>query len=174
MGGDPEGSLRDRGSLSITEASLAVEQLIRTAQGVVGERLPVRLLLYGDPTDQILGVPVAEELAAGPDLDVLARVSLSDPFEGQIVDNDQPFAVRGLGNSFEGNIVTRIQGWEGTAVVAELPTIAGWEKEQLYPFEVTFDLSDVPPGEYVVISRTDDPSGAGNYDTDTRRITIVD
>ncbi|RYC14626.1 Gmad2 immunoglobulin-like domain-containing protein [Nocardioides zhouii] len=167
-------SLRERGDLSAEEASLAVEALIRTAQGVVDREAPVRFYLDGEITDQILGVPTSEPLAAGPDLDVLAHVSLEYPSEGRLVDNDAPFTVRGLGNSFEGNIVTRIQRWEGTAVVAEVPTIAGWMDDRLFPFEVTFDLTDVPPGEYVVISRTDDPSGAGNFDTDTRRITLVD
>ena len=174
LGGDVEGSLRDRGSLSMAEASLAVEQLVRTAQGVVGARLPVRLLLYGEVTDQVLGVPTSEELATARDLDVLAHVNLSDPFEGQVVDNDEPLVVRGVGNSFEGNIVTRIQRWEGTEVVAEEPAIAGSYEDRLFPFEVTFDLTDVAPGDYVVISRTDDPSGEGRFDTDTRRITVVD
>ena len=36
---------------------------------------------------------------------VLSRVSLTDPSEGPIVDNDEPFVVRGVGNSFEGTIV---------------------------------------------------------------------
>jgi hypothetical protein len=174
LGGDPEADLRERGELTEAEAGLAIEQLIRTAQGAVGERLPVRFLLYGEITDQVLGVPVSEPLTAAPDLEVLAHVSLTEPSEGQTVDNDEPLTVTGVGNSFEGNVVTRIQRWEGTAVVAELPTIAGWEEPRLYPWTVTFDLSDVPAGEYVVISSTDDPSGAGNFDTDTRRITVVD
>jgi hypothetical protein len=82
--------------------------------------------------------------------------------------------VKGVGNSFEGTIVTRIQRWEGTYVVDQKPTIAGTYEDRLFPFEVTFDLTDVAPGDYVVISQTDDPSGAGMFDTDTRRITIVD
>jgi hypothetical protein len=114
------------------------------------------------------------DAATAPDLDVLAHVSLSDPSEGQVVDNDEPLVVRGRANSFEGNVVTRIQRWEGTFIVDEVPAIAGWEQNRLYPFEVTFDLTDVPPGDYVVISRTDDPSGEGRFHTDSRRITVVD
>lgn len=174
LGGDPERDLRSRGDLTPEEAQLAVEALVRTAQAALGDRLPIRFQLFGGPVDMLLGVPTSEPLTTGPDLDVLSHVSLSDPFEGQVVDNDEPFVVRGAANSFEGNVVTRIQRWEGTAVVAELPTIAGWMEDRLFPFEVTFDLSDVPSGDYVVISRTDDPSGAGKFDTDTRRITVVD
>jgi hypothetical protein len=172
--GETDDSLRDRGTVSAEEARLALEQLIRTAQGVVAEALPVRFLLNGKLADRVLGVPTSEPLTVGSDLAVLAHVSLSDPSEGQRVDNDEPFTVTGVGNSFEGTIVTRIQRWEGTYIVDEKPAIAGWEQDRLYPWEVTFDLTDVPPGDYVVISRTDDPSGEGTFDTDTRRITVVD
>ncbi len=174
LGGDVEGSLHDRGGLSEDEAALAVEQLVRTAQGAVGRRLPVRFLLFGDPTDQVLGVPASEPLTVGSDLAVLAHVSISDPSEGTEVDNDEPFTVTGVGNSFEGNIVTRIQRWEGTYVVDQKPAIAGTYEDKLFPFEVTFDLTGVPPGDYVVISQTDDPTGEGRFHTDSRRITIVD
>lgn len=174
LGGDPESDLRSRGDVPPEEAQLAIEALVRTAQAAVGERLPVRFLLFGEPVDTLLGVPTSQPVTTSPDLDVLAHVSLSDPFEGQVVDNDQPFVVRGAANSFEGNVVTRIQRWEGTEVVAEEPTIAGSYEDKLFPFEVTFDLTSVPPGDYLVISRTDDPSGQGRFDTDTRRITVVD
>lgn len=175
LGGDPQDDLRDRGDLSEAEAGLAVEQLVRTAQGAVGERLPVRFLLFGEITDQVLGVPTSEPLAAGSDLAVLAHVSLSDPSEGLLVDNDEPFTVTGVGNSFEGNIVTRIERLSGVEeVVAEQPAIAGTYEDRLFPFEVTFDLTAVPPGDYLVVSRTDDPSGEGRVHVDDRRITIVD
>ena len=170
------GDLHDRpAGMSEADARLAIEQLVRTAQGVYGHgRIPVQLLLNGARTDQVLGVPASEPLSAGSDLEVLAHVSISNPSEGQEVDNDRPFTVKGVGNSFEGNIVTRIQRWEGTYIVDQEPTIAGTYEDRLFPFEVTFDLTDVAPGDYVVISQTDDPSGAGMFDTDTRRITIVD
>lgn len=40
-------------------------------------------------------------------------------------DNDEPPVVQGT-NSFEGNVVTRVQRWEGTYVVDQKPAIAGW------------------------------------------------
>lgn len=171
-----DGDIHDRPpGMTEAEAQLAIEQVVRTAQGVFGQgRVPVRLLLNDQITDQVLGVPASEPLTVGSDLAVLAHVSISDPSEGTEVDNDEPFTVRGRGNSFEGNIVTRIQRWEGTAVVAEEPAIAGTYEDKLFPFEVTFDLSQVPPGVYVVSSRTDDPTGEGRFHTDTRRITIID
>ena len=171
-----EGDLHDRPpGMTEAEARLAIEQVIRTAQGSFGQgRIPVQLLLNDARTDQVLGVPTSEPLAAGSDLEVLAHVSISNPSEGLLVDNDRPFTVKGVGNSYEGNVVTRIQRWEGTYVVDQKPTIAGTYEDRLFPFEVTFDLTGVAPGDYVVISQTDDPSGAGCFHIDTRRITVVD
>ena len=160
--------------LPAAERHAAIEQLIQTAQGAVQQRLPVQFLVNGNPSAEILGLPASEPLANGPVLDTLALVSLTTPSEGMQVDNDEPLVVQGAGNSFEGNIVTRIQRWEGTYIVDQLPAIAGWGEDRLFPFEVTFDLTDVPPGDYVVISQTDDPSGEGRFHTDTRRITVVD
>lgn len=174
LSGDVEGSLRDRGPLSAEEAGLAVEQLVRTAQGVVQERLPVRFLLYEQITDHVLGVPTSEPLAQGPDLDVLARVSLGSPSEGQVVDNDEPLTVSGAGNSFEGNIVTWLERPDGSEVIGQTPTIAGWLGDRLFPFEVDLDLTEVSRGDYVVLSRTDDPSGEDRFHVDTRAITVVD
>jgi hypothetical protein len=175
LSGDPQDDLHDRGNLSEAEAAVAVEALVRTAQGAIGERLPVRFLLFGEITDQVLGVPTSEPLAAGSDLAALAHVSLTDPSEGLVVDNDEQFTVTGVGNSFEGNIVTRIQRLSGVVeIVAEEPAIAGTYEDRLFPFEVTFDLAAVPPGDYLVVSRTDDPTGEGRVHVDDRRITIVD
>ncbi|WP_310528676.1 Gmad2 immunoglobulin-like domain-containing protein, partial [Nocardioides sp.] len=161
--------------MSPAEAGLAIEQLVYTAQAIYGQgRVPVELTLDGERTDQILGIPVSEPLANGPVLDTLALVSITTPTEGMQVDNDEPLVVQGAGNSFEGNIVTRIQRWEGTYIVDQLPAIAGWGEDRLFPFEVTFDLTDVPPGDYLVVSSTDDPSGQGREHTDSRRITVVE
>ncbi len=170
---DPD--VRERpASMTSEEATMAVEQVIRTLQAAVKAKAPVQFYANGNPIDQVLGVPTSEPLATGSDLAVLAHVSLTEPSEGELVDNDEPFTVTGRANSFEGNVVTRIQRWEGTYVVDQLPAIAGTYEDRLFPFEVTFDLTDVAPGDYVVISQTDDPSGEGRFHTDSRRITIVD
>lgn len=175
LGGDAEGSLRDRGGLSEAEASLALEQLIYTAQAAVGERAPVQFLVYGERTDQVLGQPTSEPLAEGPLLETLAHVSITTPTESEIVDNDEPLVVAGEGNSFEGNIVTTVTERSGAIVIDQQPTIAsGAYGEKLYPFTIELDLSDVAPGVYVVTSMTDDPSGQGRNHIDTRHITLVD
>lgn len=170
--GDPE--LMIEHDPPTEQNAMAIQQVIYTAQAAVQQRLPVRFYFDGNPTSTVFGQPTPEPLVNAPVLDTLALVSLTSPSEGLLVDNDEPFVVDGVGNSFEGNIVTRIQRWEGTAVVAQEPAIAGMGEDRLFPFEVTFDLTDVPPGDYAVISQTDDPSAEGRFHTDTRRITIVD
>ena len=79
-----------------------------------------------------------------------------------------------MGNSFEGNIVIQVQRWEGTEVVVEVPTIAGTYEDHLFPFAERVSLFDVPAGDYLVLARTDDPTGEGRFHVDTRRITVVD
>ena len=81
-----------------------------------------------------------------------------------------------MANSFEANVIVRLQRWEGTEVVAQEPfTAEGWMGDKLFPFSGTIDISGVPAGDYVVIAMTDDPSGgeegSGAF-SDSRRITI--
>lgn len=160
--------------MSEIKAGLAVEQVIRTFQAASQSRAAVQFYAGSNPIDQVLGVPTAEPLAQGSDLAVLAHVSLSDPGEGVTIDNDEPFTVTGVGNSYEGNIVTRIERLDGSQVLEPMPTIAGTYEDRLFPFEVTFDLTDVAPDDYLVTSQTDDPTGEGRFHVDTRRITLVD
>ena len=155
-------------------AELAIEQVIYTAQAAVQKRLPVQFVYRGNPVAQVLGVPTSEPLANGPVLKTLALVSLTTPSEGTVVDNDEPLVVEGVGNSFEGNIVTWVEDLSGTVVVDQQPVIAGWLEEKLFPYEVALDLSSVAPGDYVVISSTDDPSGEGRAHVDSRSIQVVD
>lgn len=170
-----DASYRDRpAGMTPEEAGLAVEQVIRTFQAAVQARTPVQFRLGDNPIDQVLGVPSSEPLSQGPDLDVLALVSLSTPSEGQVVDKAEPLVVSGAGNSFEGTIVTRLQRPDGSEAIDPVPAIAGTYEERLFPFEASLDISDLPAGEYVVLARTDDPSGEGRFHEDTRRITISD
>ena len=41
-----------------------------------------------------------------------------------LVDNDEPLVVKGVGNSFEGNIVTTVSDLSGRNVIEPQPTIA--------------------------------------------------
>lgn len=159
--------------MTAEDARLAIQQVVYTAQAAFGQgRVPVQLLLDGGHSDQILGQPTSEPLANDSVLATLAHVSLTTPSEGQVVHGDT-LHVSGLANSFEANVVVRLQRWEGTEVMFQEPlTALGYMEDKLFPFEGEFDISDVPPGDYVLMAMTDDPSGNGMSHTDTKRITV--
>ena len=170
-----DAALRDRpAEMDQASAEMAVEQVIYTLQASAGARAAVSFSFNGNPIDQVFGVPTSEPLANGPVLETLALVSLTTPSEGMVVDNDEPLVVEGVGNSYEGNIVTRLEGADGIEAIDSVPTIAGTYEERLFPFEVELDLTGVPPGEYTVLSQTDDPSGEQRFHVDSRNITVVD
>ena len=161
----------------VAEAALAIEQVVRTAQAVFGNgRLPVQFLLDGEPTDQVLGLPTRPSRCPRVRTStVLAPVSPDDPSEGQR--GRQRRVAHGAAasaNSFDGTVVDPLQRWEGTVVVAETcRPIAGSATRGASPSRRPSTFDDCRPGDYVVISQTDDPSGAAGH-TDTRRITVVD
>lgn len=159
--------------MSEQEAQLALEQLVRTAQAANGDGpVPVDVQVEGRVTDTILGVPTVAPLPGSPDLDVLAPVSLSDPSEGLKVDNDNPFTLRGRGTSADGTVSIEVKRWEGTGVVASRTVRGAVGPDRFSAFAETFDLSDVPPGDYDVIVTVQD--AGGTVAADTRRITVVD
>ena len=156
------------------EASLAVEQVVRTVAGGhrthCGDPVPAA----GDEPDRP-GARRADVRAAGRRRP--RRRWRSSPCPSRRgSDGRQRRTVHREGSSATPSRATSSPGSSGrTAPTASIqqPTIAGWE-DRLFPFEVTFDLTDVAPGDYVVISQTDDPSGEGRFHVDTRRITVVD
>lgn len=174
LGGDPERDLRTRGALTPAEARLAVEALVRTVQDATDARRPVRLLLFGERTDRVLGVPTAEPLDASPDLDVLARVSLTEPAENLLVDNDDPLVVRGLALPGPDGVVVSLVPVSGDPPELEVtvPSTVGGRTQDLEPFELPLDLLGVAPGDYDLLARTEDSTGGTQ--TDTRTITVVD
>ncbi|GGO86420.1 hypothetical protein GCM10011584_08680 [Nocardioides phosphati] len=174
---DLSGNLHDRpAQMTEREASLAIEQLIYTAQGSLGMgRLPVQLLLDGKHTDTILGVPTSEPLANAPVLKTLSHVNISTPAEGDVITGDT-IDVTGVANSFEANVVLRLQRYEGTYIAFQGPVTAdGWMGDKLFPFSTKIDISKVEPGTYTLMAVTDDPSGGAEGNgafTDSKVITI--
>lgn len=162
-------ALRNRpASMTAAQASLAVQQVVYTAQAVVGQgRLPVQLLLDGGHTDRILGVPAAEPLAADPSDAVLAPVWITQPSQGASVTS--PFTVKGLAMSFEANV-----GWElvqgDTVVRSGFTTAAECCTRSPYSFRVS-----APPGEYTLVVHDSDPSGGEGpgVSPETKQITVT-
>ncbi len=164
--GGSQGSLRDRpAGMSEQEAKIAVQQLVYTAQAVAQKTAPVQLLLSGQQTDTVLGVPAAQPLARGNDTDVLAQFWIISPQEGATVSS--PVQVQGLAAAFEANVPWELrQGGKvvkkGFATADECCTMA--------PYSFTVQA---PPGDYTLVVHDSDPSGQGNAPwQDTKDITI--
>jgi hypothetical protein len=148
-------------------AQLAIEQLMRTAQGALESgRAPVQFLVNGQHLDTILGVPTSEPLANADDLDVLAHVWIDDPVEGAHVSAGG--IVKGLANSFEATVTWELR--QGSRVVKRGFTTAS-EAFTMAPY--SFKLPQVPAGEYTLVVSEDDPSGGAEGsgpDRDTRTV----
>lgn len=170
---DPTYALRPA-SMTPDQASLAVEQVVRTLRAASQSRAAVQFYADGSPMSQVLGVQTSGRVRPASDLSVLAHVSLTAPAEGQKVDNDGGLVVDGLANSYEGNVVITVERIDDGEVLVEEPTIAGTYEDRLFPFTERLNVFDLPAGDYLVRARTDDPSGEGRFHTDTRRITVVD
>jgi len=173
---DLSGDLHDRPvGMSQAEASLAVNQLIYTAQAAYGEgRVPVQFLLDGSHTDQILGEAASEPLAAAEPMSVLSLVNLSEPTEGQAVSYGGTLHVTGVACTFEANVPwTLFRGDEpienGFFTAAE-----GCGGVKLFPFEGDIELGQLSQGTYTLAIEEDDPSGGEGPGptSDTRTIVV--
>jgi hypothetical protein len=167
---DLTGDVHDRPSgLSAAQADLAVQQLIYSAQAGYGQgRIPVQILLDGNHTDTILGVPAAEPLSAASADDVLAPVQISNPGNSATVKAGD-VKVDGVASAFEATVV-----WElmvgGDAVVQHGNAMAA-ECCTLSPY--SFTIPDVAPGTYTLVVHDVDESGEGRpVNQDTKEIIV--
>lgn len=146
----------DKGT-SPREARLAVQSLVWTLQGVAQTRDPVRTVLAdGSPAD-LFGQPTGRGVGAAPELDVLALVSLTTPEEGAVVSTGT-LAVEGRAASFEATVPYAVLDASGAEVLTGFTTAEQFG-DKLYPFAAQVDVSDLEPGTYTFVARTDDPSG---------------
>lgn len=153
--------------MSRPEASMAVEQVLYTVQAALQSRDPVQLLLNGERTDQLLGIPTAEPLAQGDEMTTLAQVWIIDPQHGDTVEAGAE--VSGIGAFFEANVVWELR--QDDQVVESGFTTA----EQcctMAPY--SFPLPEVPAGDYVLVVKDEDASGGEGPPPfeDTKQITI--
>ena len=152
------------------EARAAVQQLVYTAQGAIGKRVPVSFMLgHHPPSARLLGVPTpVQGVAAAPALQTLSLVNISSPNEGDKVSG--LLAVTGVNNAFEGNSVIYLER-NGKRYLTTHAT-GGQGGHRLYPWTVTLDLSRLQPAEYTLVAENDDPSGQGHVDRDTRTLEV--
>jgi hypothetical protein len=152
--------------MSADDADLAVQQLVYSAQAAVGKgRLPVQLLIDGQHTDTVLGVPASEPLAAADPNEALAPVQIDNPTNGATV--DRTFTVSGRAAAFEANVA-----WEltenGTVVDEGFTTAQECCTLAPYEFKVT-----APPGTYTLVVHDTDESGEGRpLNQDTKEIVV--
>ena len=164
--------LRDRpAGTSAADAEAAVQQLVYTTQAALQQRLPVRFLVGGQPTDSLLGVDVSGPVTNGPALETLALVSISEPQEG--VEVTGSFRASGVASSFEATVPWEIR--KGDQVVKRGFSMASGWMDKLYPWQTDpISVADLPEGTYTFVASTDDPSdgeGAGPT-SDTRTIVV--
>ena len=148
-------------------AELAIQQLVFSAQAGLGEgRVPVQLLLDGQHTNTVLGVPASEPLAAAVEDDVLAPVQITAPEQGGEVPS--PVEVSGRAAAFEANVV-----WEVLAggTVVEEGFATAEEGCTLAPYSFTID--GLEPGSYTLVVHDEDMSGEGGpVNKDTKEFTV--
>lgn len=173
VGVDPSVVERPPG-MSEDEAQAAVQQVVYTMQAAERDLFAVRFRTDGaEYLATVLGVPVDEQPLRAPVLDTLSRVNLSDPSEGQVVQDT--LAVRGVANSNEANVHWILER-EGEFVTEGAFTALGYMEPRLFPFSGEIDVSSLDPGTYTLIVETDDPSGGTEGGTpvftDTRTFVI--
>lgn len=157
--------------MSRRDASLAIQQLVYTLQGVQQERVPVQILLGGQPS-HLFGFDTTKPFTQQPALDVLALVNVTSPEQGATVTGGT-LEASGVASSFEANVLWEIR--QGDKVVLDgFATAEGW-MDKLYPWETSIDVSGLEPGDYTFVARTDDPSGGAEGsgpDEDTKDFTL--
>jgi hypothetical protein len=82
-------------------------------------------------------------------------ITLAAPAEGATVSGS--FEASGKANSPEANVPWEIRDDSGETVLEGHATATGW-MDKLYPWTTTVDVSELEPGTYLFIARTDDLS----------------
>lgn len=156
--------------MSRTEATLALQQLVFTAQGALGTRAPVVFRVDGEPRGTVLGVDTTRPLAHDPRR--LALVNITSPAEGAAVTSGTLVA-SGVASSFEATVPWQVLDASGAVALEGFATAEGW-LDRLYPWATSVDVSGLAPGSYTFLARTDDPSdgeGPGPH-VDSKTFTI--
>ncbi|HEU5038730.1 MAG TPA: Gmad2 immunoglobulin-like domain-containing protein [Nocardioides sp.] len=157
--------------MSESDALLAVQQLVYTAQGVLQSRDPITFTDSSGAATQIFGIASEDGFAAADPIKTLSLVSITTPEEGATVSGS--FTATGVSSSFEATTPWEVRDASGKAVVKGSAMAEGW-MDKLYPWQTEVDVSDLAPGDYTFVVQTDDPSGGEGPGpmVDTRSITV--
>lgn len=149
-------------------ALLAVQALVYAVTGALQSDAPVRILVEGEPIDELFGVlDVSEPIARADPISVRLLVQINDPNEGDVVGS--PVTVSGEAAVFEATLPWRIETPGGAEVQTGVTQTAEGQTFAPFSFDVTLE-----PGAYVVVITEDDPSdgAAGPLDTDSRGFVV--
>jgi hypothetical protein len=169
---------RPRG-MSARTADEIVQQAVYTFRAASGRHdAKVQFLRHHRPARTVLGVRTDHPLSPGRAVDVLSRMSIDSPAEGQRIQRGS-FVVSGMNNGPEGNVVVRIvrktpTGDQTVLTRAGIASGTG-DADRMYAWRVTVDTSGLPPGSYTLVASDTDPSGGGEGlppATDTRTIVL--
>jgi spore germination protein GerM len=148
-------------------AEMTVQQLVYTVQGALQSTDPVRILLDGQPAEELFGaVSVAEPVARGDIYATRSLVQIDAPAHGAVV--GRTVQVTGEAAVFEATLLWDVLQ-DGAVVRSGVTSTA--EGQRFAPFSFTVDLD---PGDYVVRIAEDDPSGGEGRPvlTDDKAITV--
>ena len=133
-------------------AEMTVQQLVYTVQGALQSVDPVRILVDGEPVDELFGaVSTAEPVERADVYATRSLVQIDDPADGATISG--PVEVTGEAAVFEATLLWEVESG-GEVVDSGFTSTA--EGQVFAPFAFTLDLA---PGEYVVRIMEDDPSG---------------
>jgi len=139
-------------------------------QAAVQRRDPVLFTRNGHPVTSVLGVPTSLPVSQGPQLDVLSRMSITDPAEGAVYTRGR-LVVTGVNNSFEASVAVRLKR-DGHVYLTKPGIASGYMAEHLFPWRMVLNTSGLPAGRYTLVASNDDPSGRNRAETDTRSIEL--
>lgn len=149
-------------------AVLTVQQLVYTVQGALQSTDPVRILLDGEPADELFGaVTVADPVPRADIFATRSLVQIDAPAHGATITG--PVEVTGEAAVFEATLLWEVLA-DGEVVQSGFTSTS--EGQTFAPFSFTLELA---PGEYVVRIMETDPSGGEGRPvlTDDKTITVT-
>ncbi|GAA1154157.1 Gmad2 immunoglobulin-like domain-containing protein [Nocardioides aquiterrae] len=157
--------------MSESDALVAVQQLVYTAQGVLQSRDPITFTDSSGAATQIFGIASEDGFTAADPIKTLSLVNVTAPEEGATVSGS--FTASGVSSSFEATTPWEVRDSSGKAVLQGSAMADGW-MDKLYPWETDVDVSGLEPGQYTFAVMTDDPSGGEGPGpmVDTKSITV--
>lgn len=154
----------------------ALQQVVHTAEAVLGDDLPVAFSHDGAPAAEVLGVRVSGPVARDRQYDVVAPVNISDPVEGFTVSPGSPWSARGTASVYVTEVAWTLSDGGGSVVAEGTADVTTDEpgSAEFPGWAATID-ADLAAGAYVFEARvtaigetTDTPATF----TDTRTVVV--